>query len=193
MTALAREKPAPDASRNLPWRCFLCDEVFTDEKAAALHFGTSIMQSPACQIDAKWLRYLERQLERYREEDTDLHRHIAGLKSQSQVAVMRAEEEGYASGLRDAAKLGRKYFETAGKLYPCPNPPHEFELGRIIGQWRWAKDSWGDTNNSGNLVTTWLGISKIENPDGLCLVSVVIWKLLFMFGLKVGASSERGQ
>ena len=89
-----------------PWRCFHCDEIFTDAKEAALHFGPGIYSDPACQVDAVHLRDLERELERYREDDTDLHRQIAAMESKHQQALMREEEAGYARGLHDARTGG---------------------------------------------------------------------------------------
>ena len=32
------------------WRCFFCDEVFTDDKAAAHHFGGEICGEPLCKL-----------------------------------------------------------------------------------------------------------------------------------------------
>ena len=89
-----------------PWRCFHCDETFADAAEAALHFGPRIYSDPACRVDAEHLRELERQLDGYREEDTDLHRQIAAMECRHQQAVMRAEETGYARGLRDAIADG---------------------------------------------------------------------------------------
>ena len=83
------------------WRCFHCDEVFRDEEAARLHFGDSLMHAAACKVDVAALRELERQLACYREEDTDLHREIHRLHAEHLVALRRAEEDGYAKGLRD--------------------------------------------------------------------------------------------
>lgn len=88
--------------------------------------------------------------------------------------------------------MSREHFEAVGKLYPCPNPRHEFSIGRMIGQWQWAKEAWSHMNDTGNLVTTWLGVSKTETPDGLCLVSVTIWKLCVIAGMKAGAG-DTGQ
>lgn len=34
----------------IPWRCFHCDDVFTDRAAAQLHFGIDEHQTPACLI-----------------------------------------------------------------------------------------------------------------------------------------------
>ena len=89
----------------LTWRCFHCCEVFTDPAEAALHFGTRIYDAPACQVDVAKLRDLERQLDRYREEDTDLHREIHRLHSDYQTKLMREEEKGYARGLHDGMNM----------------------------------------------------------------------------------------
>lgn len=51
------EEPAAD-----PWRCFHCDEVFTDRTEAEEHFGTCETRVPACRLgseDVKQLRALE--------------------------------------------------------------------------------------------------------------------------------------
>ena len=90
----------------IPWRCFHCGETFVDAADAAMHFGQRIYSDPACHVDAERLRELERQLDGYREEDTDLHRQIAALECRHQQDVMRAEEAGYARGLRDAMADG---------------------------------------------------------------------------------------
>lgn len=96
------------------WVCFHCGEHFPGnlggQKAARLHFGASIYDEPKCQISAHRLRYMEVELRRYREEDTDLHREIARLKCEHATALRREEEKGYERGLRDA----QKYPETIG-------------------------------------------------------------------------------
>ena len=91
--------------RRKSWRCFHCDEVFRSVRAAKAHFGNNECAEPACQIDAQQLRDLEEQLSRYRNEDTDLHRQIASMESAHQRALMRAEEDGYAKGLRDGRQI----------------------------------------------------------------------------------------
>jgi hypothetical protein len=84
------------------WTCFHCGETFTHQMAARLHFGASIHDEPKCQISAHKLRAMEQQLRRYQEEDTDLHREIARMKSDHASALRREEEKGYERGLRDA-------------------------------------------------------------------------------------------
>ena len=86
------------------WRCFHCDEVFTDRESAENHFGASVACAPMCQIFGKTVRAMEDQLRSYQNEDTDLHRRIASMQTEHQQALMRAEESGYAKGLRDGCK-----------------------------------------------------------------------------------------
>ena len=51
---------------------------------------------------------MEADLEKYRDEDTDLHRQIRQLESHHQAALRQAEEDGYANGLADGRQLGPK-------------------------------------------------------------------------------------
>lgn len=87
----------------LAWRCFHCDEVFTDHEAAVLHFGRSEHHEAGCTIDLAAFREMERLVSRYRDEDTDLHREIHRLRSEHSIALRREEEKGYARGLADAS------------------------------------------------------------------------------------------
>jgi hypothetical protein len=96
MVAVAREERAP-----AEWRCFHCDEIFTDYEEALLHFGEDRTLDPACQIDVKILREMERQLARYRAEDLDKDRAFYRMQAEHTVALRKAEEEGYRRGLVD--------------------------------------------------------------------------------------------
>ncbi len=87
------------------WRCFHCGEVFTDEAEAALHFGVSAAQQPMCAADAAYVRDLEHELARYREDDSELEREYRALQSRRRLEVQRAEEAGYARGVRDVLAL----------------------------------------------------------------------------------------
>jgi hypothetical protein len=86
------------------WRCFHCDEVFTDREAASLHFGDYGPRSYTdahCLIDAPKLRDMEFQLQRYQEEDGPIHRLMHRQASEHTQALQRAEEAGYAKALKD--------------------------------------------------------------------------------------------
>jgi hypothetical protein len=88
------------------WRCFHCNEIFTDEKEARLHFGNyGETGTPACKVDAAHLRDLEDQLRSYRNEDTDLHRQLQSMETEHSIALRREEEKGYAKGLKDYTAL----------------------------------------------------------------------------------------
>jgi len=87
------------------WRCFHCDEVFTDPKEARTHFGDVQGSKAVCTYTADEIRHNEWCLRRYREEDTDLHRQIAHMQTEHTQALMRAEESGYAKGLADGRAL----------------------------------------------------------------------------------------
>lgn len=95
--------PAEDfGNPNKPsWRCFHCNETFVDENAARTHFGATQASTPVCQHDAEHWQSLERELARYREEDSEMHRKIAHMEGEHTRALMRAEEQGYARGLKD--------------------------------------------------------------------------------------------
>src|SRR5579859_4298218 len=83
------------------WRCFHCDESFTDAESAALHFGKSERQNPICSVDAVEYRSMEERVRRCNEEDSDLHREIYGMQARHYTELRREEEKGYACGLRD--------------------------------------------------------------------------------------------
>lgn len=92
------------------WRCFHCDATFTldDRNAAAEHFGDTLYTTPMCQVGPGTFREMERELTRYRNEDSDMHRLLHSRESDHQLALRREEEKGYARGLADA------------KLWPNP-------------------------------------------------------------------------
>jgi hypothetical protein len=104
-----------------------------------LHFGTTIWDKPACQIDVAEFRETVAMLARYREEDTDLHREIHGLQSGKAVAVRRAEEEGYAKGLNEKyegamAVFEKEFHKNIAKLLT------KQEQGYVMGAFRKALD-----------------------------------------------------
>lgn len=83
------------------WRCFHCGGVFVDRDAALLHFGPSEVSDPICLVDAEAFREMEEAVARARAEDTDTDRAMYRMRAEHNVALRRAEEEGYAKGTRD--------------------------------------------------------------------------------------------
>lgn len=114
-------RPQPEAAEPAAvWRCFHCDETFTDAAAARAHFGDSERQQAICTIDAAHFRWMEEQHRRNVDDDSEALRAIGRLTSEHETLRRRAEEEGYARGLRDAKKypgeLGLISIESASTI-----------------------------------------------------------------------------
>lgn len=97
------------------WRCFHCDAVFTRRKDAAEHFGADQTETPACCLRdhehhlVHYIRRLEQDLARYREDDSDVMRAIYVLEAELPGKLRSAEEQGYERGLRDGRQLVHKH------------------------------------------------------------------------------------
>ena len=90
----------------MTWRCFHCGVVFVKHCDALEHFGIPhTLTTTACRVDAKRLREIEAELAQYRNEDTEKDRAYYKLEADHNVALRRAEESGYAKGLRDGQAL----------------------------------------------------------------------------------------
>lgn len=105
---LAAAAPKPE------WRCFHCDETFTDERCARDHFGRDETCEPACQIkvgaERSLLTALRRAeddcnevMQRLHAESTDSAKMYYAQTSRHQDQLRAAEQLGYERGLRDAA------------------------------------------------------------------------------------------
>lgn len=96
------------------WRCFFCDEVFTDRAAASEHFGVSLDSEPLCKISAEEggiagkLREFEEQLIPYRLEDSVTERRMLAMQAEHATALRREEEKGYSRGLADGIGLAQR-------------------------------------------------------------------------------------
>lgn len=92
------------------WRCFNCGDLFRNPRHAASHFGIDELQTPGCvavlrhgeshRLDR--IRDLEEQLQRYRNEDSDIIRWHAAKSADHAAALRHEEEKGYERGLHDA-------------------------------------------------------------------------------------------
>lgn len=94
------------------WRCFHCDDVFTDAEAARDHFGRDLEDVAACQIKGGGERGLLRALRKAEHELSDTRHAIADESTEAARAyyaqttrhheqLMAAEETGYERGLAD--------------------------------------------------------------------------------------------
>jgi hypothetical protein len=123
------------------WRCFHCDEAFTDRDQAALHFGTSEHDRAICTIDPEHFRWVEAQHRRNVDDDSDALRTVRTLANEHETLRKRAEEEGYARGLADAKKhpeelgLAALSDRSTGAV-PCPHCDDTGDVTSIVGEWR---------------------------------------------------------
>ena len=97
------------------WRCFFCDEVFTNKEKAALHFGVfeaCEVDEPACKLmqhQERFLEYvrgLEQEIRLYQDENAPLQKALWDVHHEIQTKVNEAEEKGYAKGVADMIKQG---------------------------------------------------------------------------------------
>lgn len=89
--------------------CFHCGETFKTIRSARDHFGNDVNDEAGCvmKLTAQdkslvcLVRSLKAELDLYREEDQPIMRKLYQLGAEHYQALMRAEEQGYARGLRD--------------------------------------------------------------------------------------------
>lgn len=101
-------------TRRKTWRCFFCNETFTNPAHAAEHFGVQegVSDIPACKIKGHeghlitYIRKLQAELRRYDEEQD--HLTLAWLSMQAEHAeeLKRAEDKGYGRGVQDMKAQG---------------------------------------------------------------------------------------
>src|SRR3546814_10219541 len=94
------------------WTCFHCGDTFTTPGSARDHFGFDPSFDPACRIKVgeerglvMALRKLEAKYQKLLEDTCDEQGKVAqefyGLGDKHARSLIRAEEEGYAKGLKD--------------------------------------------------------------------------------------------
>lgn len=85
--------------------------------------------------------------------------------------------------MNDTEKFdARKFYD----VHPCPNPPHEFKIGNLMGEWQIAQDCWsyllGDnTDSRSTCVDCWVHIGKHKRLQITCY-NVIIYKLKITIG-----------
>lgn len=106
-------QPADGASVADGWRCFHCDEVFTDRQQAEDHFGSGEHCEAACRIKMGAERSLLKALRNVEQdaaaawsavhnETTDIAKAYHAQAARHHVQLQTVEEMGYARGLADA-------------------------------------------------------------------------------------------
>jgi hypothetical protein len=101
---------------NEQWKCFHCSEVFDTPESAREHFGASECSKAACKLSpdiaglVSIIRDQERELQKYRLEDSASYREFYALGVKHSQELRAEEERGYARGLEDA----KKYPEILG-------------------------------------------------------------------------------
>jgi hypothetical protein len=97
------------------WRCYFCDEVFTNKDKAAEHFGVfeaCEADVPACKLMQhqeefiKYVRGLEQEIRLYQDDNQPLQRAMFALNDEINSKVKEAEEKGYAKAVQDMMKQG---------------------------------------------------------------------------------------
>ncbi len=91
------------------WRCFHCDEVFTNPKHAAVHFGTDQLTEPGCVAKLRSgedglleeIFKLKQEVRAHDVEDTGLVRWSRSKVAEAEAKVPKAEQTGYDKGVAD--------------------------------------------------------------------------------------------
>ena len=65
----------------------------------------------------------------------------------------------------------------------CPNPRHDFSIGRLVGVWQMASDYWCvlDGSMRRNYV---FHIGSVDDTGGSRIYQIYLWKLSIQFGIK---------
>lgn len=71
----------------------------------------------------------------------------------------------------------RKHFD----LKPCPNPRHEFQVGKLFGEWVWAADCWASLVD-GRLKSYALSAHSLKSESGQKAYVLIIWRLKIIWG-----------
>lgn len=128
---------------SLSWRCFHCDDVFTDRRLAAAHFGANEDAQPACQIKAGGEQGLLEALRRSEKdaadawaaisaESTDAARAYHAQRTRHHDQLIAVEQAGYERGLADA----QAHPEDLGLVAADPESSLIEQPLEVVA-WRW--------------------------------------------------------
>jgi hypothetical protein len=89
------------------WRCYHCDQVFTSDREARLHFGNDLYSYPACRIAIheqhliEYIRKLEAEVQQHRAENHEVLVAAYSMQCAARQIEPEAEQRGYDKGVRD--------------------------------------------------------------------------------------------
>jgi hypothetical protein len=174
------------------WRCFHCDEVFTELKAAANHFGVDHLGDETlcqmAQVDggiARVIADLAEELQRYRMEDNTSYREFYSLGADHRAALVKEEQKGYDRGIADARIEGSSGVAQASGWQPIETAPqdetwvlvweryinlkyHPAEVARYRdGKWR------NSANKIVDVVTHWMPIPEAPSVSSTSRVGLL--------------------
>ncbi|MBB4797965.1 hypothetical protein HNP32_001689 [Brevundimonas bullata] len=119
--------PGGSVAGGAGWRCFHCDETFTDRRCAAAHFGADEDAAPACQIKGSEVGLVEalRRAEKdagdawfaIHNESTEAAQAYYAQNSRHREQMVAVEQAGYDRGLADA----KAHPETLGLTADAPD------------------------------------------------------------------------
>jgi hypothetical protein len=128
------------------WRCFHCDEMFTNREHANEHFGRDEGSTPACRLKGHeaslipHVRMLEVELARAFSEDNHWSRALMQLEGDVADRVRNAEERGYNKGVTDTIRLPVDELE---KLRGDPMPFGDSLRALLVRQFEWSERTFG--------------------------------------------------
>jgi len=78
----------------------------------------------------------------------------------------------------------KEQWRAKGEMTNSPNSPHEFQIGRLLVQWQFAKDSWASVNEEGILYEYIFLFCRVKTLSGVCARKLVVGRFSLLFGLK---------
>jgi hypothetical protein len=122
------------------WRCFHCDEVFTNPKHAAAHFGIDQLQDPGCvqkltggedHLLTEILRLRTEMLGHW-DEDSRVMQWSRAKVSEVEAKIPAAEQTGYDKGVADCRAQMREAYDLLKSA----------REGWFPEDWRTKADEW---------------------------------------------------
>lgn len=76
----------------------------------------------------------------------------------------------------------REHFTAAGMLQKPKRPIHEFEVGRLMGEWQLSSSrTWSELTDSGHLIENLFQVAIVKNVENLHYLRVIVGPLCLRF------------